>query len=160
MVWAARQGCNCREIRRMLRAMMKLISLSLLLLSLCAAGCSADVSDKPTEPANIEPAKNAGSADNVVPATGGMPANSDAAAKPFGPQTKEVAVREAKCGCSIEGVGHCGNYVMVEGKYVPLIHPSLGKMEFCKHKAAGVKIKVAGLMKDGNYVAEQWKVAK
>lgn len=129
----------------MLRAMTKLLSLSLVL-SLFAAGCT---SDKAAEPAK-----------NNEPAKADVPANNETPKKVVGPTTMETAVLEAKCGCSIDGVGHCGNYVLIEGKYVPLIHPSLGKMEFCKHKDAGVKIKVSGLMKDGKYVADQWQLAK
>ena len=124
----------------MLPCMSKLLSLSLVL-SLFAAGCS---SEKPADPANNnEPAKNDAPAKKVI-----------------GPTEHEVAVRHAKCGCSIEGIGHCGNYIEVEGQYVPLIHESLGKMEFCKQKDAGVDIKVAGQMVDGKYVAKQWKLTQ
>lgn len=125
--------------------MSKFLPLSLVF-ALFAAGCSAD---KPADPADADPQKN------VEPAK-----QADPVKKVVGPTTKEIAVRHAKCGCSIEGIGKCGNYIMVEGQYVPLIHKSLGKMEFCEHKDAGCKIKVAGLMKDGNYVAEHWKPSK
>ena len=75
-----------------------------------------------------------------------------------GQQTAEMVVHDVKCGCSIDGVGKCGNYVMVDGKYVPLIHPKLGVMEFCKFKDAGAKIETVGELKDGKFVAESWKL--
>lgn len=131
--------------------MTKLLSLSLVL-SLFVAGCTSE------EPA--VPAKSAAPAKPAALSESAAPVKSDTSKMVVGPTTKEVAVREAKCGCSIEGIGHCGNYILVEGQYVPLIHPKLGKMEFCKQKAEGVKIKVAGLMKDGKYVASDWKISK
>ena len=147
----------------MLCVMTKLLSLSLVL-SLFVAGCTSEESVVPPKPAapaeSAAPDESAESAEGDVPAESAVLAKSDAAKKVVGPITKEVAVREAKCGCSIEGVGHCGNYILVEGQYVPLIHPKLGKMEFCAQKAKGVKIKVAGVMKDGKYVASQWKISK
>jgi hypothetical protein len=119
--------------------MIKLLCL-ILSFSLVVVGCTSE--EPALEPAPVESLKK------------------DVPKKVVGPTTKEVAVREAKCGCSIEGIGHCGNYILVEGQYVPLIHPKLGKMEFCAQKAKGVKIKVAGLMKDGKYVASDWKLSR
>jgi hypothetical protein len=68
-----------------------------------------------------------------------------------------ATVLEARCGCVIEGIQKCGNYVRVDGKYVPLVHPTLGKMEFCAQKAAGARIEVAGAMQEGKFVATSWK---
>lgn len=105
--------------------------LPLLLLSLIAVGCTSD--DPAPKP---DPAKNVSS------------------------ETKSSAamvVHDAKCGCSIEGIGRCGNYIMIDEKYVPLVHESLGKMEFCKQKDAGAKIEAAGAMKDGKFIATAWK---
>jgi hypothetical protein len=121
-----------RVVSPMIAAMTKLLSLSFLV-SLFAAACTADPVDKPAEPAKTPVA-------TVVDA--------------------ETVTRDVKCGCSIEAVGHCGNYVMIEGKYVPLIHASLGKMEFCKFRDAGAKIKVKGAMSDGKYVAKEWQLAQ
>ena len=125
----------------MLGQMKKLLTLSLLLVSMLAFGCTAD---------NKAPAGNADPAKDTVPAT-----NIDPAAA-----AGEMHVHDVKCGCSIEGVGKCGNFIMIEGKYVPLIHSSLGKMEFCKQKAAGAKIETKGAMKDGKFVAESWKLVE
>ncbi len=68
----------------------------------------------------------------------------------------DLVVQDVMCGCNVDGVGKCGNYIRIEGKYVPLIHPKLGEMEFCRHQAAGTKIKTKGVMKDGEFVAEHW----
>jgi hypothetical protein len=119
--------------------MVKLLCL-ILSLSMVVVGCTSE-----------EPA--VGSAPVASPENG-------ESKKVVGPTTKEVAVREVKCGCSIDGIGKCGNYILVEDQYVELINPTLGKMEFCKHKDKGAKIKVAGLMKDGKYVASDWKPSK
>ena len=123
----------------MLVRMIKLLSLSVLF-CVFATACSADVSDAPKEPANRE----------AAPVNQGMAQVVDA----------EIVERDAKCECSIEGVGHCDNFIMIEGKYVPMIHASLGKMEFCKFKDAGAKVKVKGAMQDGKYIAAQWELVK
>lgn len=64
---------------------------------------------------------------------------------------------DAMCGCSIEGIGDCGNYIEVEGEFVPLVYPGLGGMEFCAKKQQGAKIEVAGEMKDGKFVASAYQ---
>ena len=46
----------------------------------------------------------------------------------------EAAEREVRCGCKIDGVGHCGNYVAVEDEWLEISNPddfNLGKMEWC-----------------------------
>jgi hypothetical protein len=78
-------------------------------------------------------------------------------------QTEPVAkavVHDVKCGCSIDGVGGCGNYILIDGKYVPMIHPTLGKMEWCAQKDKGAKVETVGAMKDGKFVAESWKTVE
>ena len=64
------------------------------------------------------------------------------------------------CGCSIEAIGHCGNYVEVAGEFVELIHPDLGAMHFCEAKEKGVTVEVTGELKDGKVVAESFEVIK
>ncbi len=66
-------------------------------------------------------------------------------------------VHEAMCGCSIEGIGRCGNYIRIGGEFVTLEHPSLGVMEFCRDKKNGARIKVTGSMVDGKYVATTYE---
>jgi len=75
-------------------------------------------------------------------------------------QAAKAVIHDVKCGCSIDGVGSCGNYIMIDGKYVPMIHASLGKMEWCAQKAKGAKVETVGAMKDGKFVAESWKTVE
>lgn len=71
-------------------------------------------------------------------------------------ETKTVSLAEGEhlvcCGCAIDGVGKCGNFVHVDGHYVPLAGDlGLGKMAFC---GKGEKVaKVEGAMADGKFVA-------
>ena len=74
-----------------------------------------------------------------------------------GDANAEAVVYEAKCGCSIEGVGHCGNYVKIDDKWVEIVNASLGKMEWCGKKDAGAKVEAVGAMKDGKFVATSVK---
>jgi len=64
---------------------------------------------------------------------------------------------DAMCGCSIEGIGRCGNYIKMDGEFVVLVHPSLGVMEFCKDKKNGAKVQVTGSMVEGKYVADSYE---
>lgn len=66
-------------------------------------------------------------------------------------------VHHAVCGHTLDEVGHCGNYVELGGKHVELIWAELGKMEFCKDKAKGAEIEIAGEMKDGKFVATSYR---
>jgi hypothetical protein len=112
-------------------------SLPLLLLLSFAASCTSEAAEKGTEPSNPpaqQPADNETLAANTVYAV--------------------------KCGCAIDGVGKCGNYIMIDDKYVPLVHSSLGAMEFCKQKDAGAKVEAKGAMQDGTFVAESWKLVQ
>lgn len=71
-------------------------------------------------------------------------------------ETQTVSLAEGEhlvcCGCAIDGVGKCGNFVQVDGHYVPLAGDvGLGKMAFC---GKGEKVaKVEGAMADGKFVA-------
>lgn len=43
-------------------------------------------------------------------------------------------VHEVRCGCKIDGINHCGNYVDVGGTWVEIANPGdyqLGAMEWC-----------------------------
>lgn len=72
----------------------------------------------------------------------------------------EPTVHDAKCGCSIDGIRRCGNYMMVDGKYVTILWPDLGKMEWCSAGDAGAKIEVTGGMQDGKFVAKSYKLVE
>lgn len=86
-----------------------------------------------------------------APAPGAPPASTAAA---------RTGVFDVKCGCSIEGIGRCGNYILIDGEYVPMVHPTLGKMEFCAQKERGARVEAAGSMQDGKFVATSWRIAQ
>ena len=73
------------------------------------------------------------------------------------PAEAVAVVHDAICGCKLEEVGECGNYVKVADKYVVLEPPSLGVMEFCKDGEKGAKIKVAGEMMGDKFVASSYE---
>jgi len=57
-----------------------------------------------------------------------------------------AASREVRCGCKIEGIGKCGNYVSVDGKWLEITNREergLGVMEWCSADAK-VEAEVAG----------------
>lgn len=126
--------------------MMRTLLLSLFVAApLTLSGCTAE---KPAEPA--KPAEAPKSA----------PAIDSDQAPAADLVISEPAVHDVMCGCSIDGVGHCGNYIMIAGNYVPIVHPKLGKMEWCAQKSKGAKIKTTGAMKDGKFVATDWKTVQ
>lgn len=66
----------------------------------------------------------------------------------------ESATRPVACGCSIEEVGVCGNYVQIDGKFVEIANweaMGLGGMEWCGQD--GVHADTAGEVKDGKFYA-------
>ena len=72
----------------------------------------------------------------------------------------DMAVYDVKCGCSIDSVGPCGNFIMIEGNYIQMLHPDLGKLEWCRQKAKGAKVEASGAVKDGKFVATAWKTVE
>lgn len=66
--------------------------------------------------------------------------------------TEVHGVHPVRCGCVIRGIGHCGNYVDVEGRpYEILGDVGLGKMEFCGED--GVEAAVDGTIEGGRFLA-------
>jgi hypothetical protein len=66
----------------------------------------------------------------------------------------ELATRNVSCGCALEEVGSCGNYVEIESQYFEIANGKelgLGKMEWCKKE--GVQAESAGEIKNGKFVA-------
>jgi hypothetical protein len=66
----------------------------------------------------------------------------------------ELATRNAVCGCTLDEVGHCGNYVEIGSQYVALANGEklgLGGMEWCGK--SDVKVETAGEIKDGKFLA-------
>ena len=63
-------------------------------------------------------------------------------------------VHRVECGCALEEVGHCGNYIEVDGAFVPVGGDlGLGKMEWCGQ--TGLHAKVQGEMVGGEFVATE-----
>jgi len=65
----------------------------------------------------------------------------------------ELAVRNVSCGCKVQGIGECGNYVEIGSQYVEIANSEelgLGEMEWCK--LSHVTANVAGEVKDGIFV--------
>lgn len=136
--------------------MNKFLLTPFLLLSLFATSCSD------SDATNNEPANSNGTVQNK----GTVHSNSAKAVDPAAQQvdtSKPAAitgVHDVKCGCSIAEVGKCGNYILIDGKYVPMLHPSLGKMEFCAQKDKGAKVETKGDMADGKFVAREWQLVE
>jgi hypothetical protein len=73
---------------------------------------------------------------------------------------KEIAtpeVRRAICGHVLPEVGHCSNYVDIDGQWVEVLWPELGVMEWCRQGKKGAEVEIAGAMKDGRFVATALK---
>lgn len=69
----------------------------------------------------------------------------------------EESEHEVRCGCKIDGINRCGNYVDVAGEWKEISNReamNLGKMEWCKETET-VKATVAGTV-----TADQIEVTK
>lgn len=68
-------------------------------------------------------------------------------------------VHAVRCGCAIDTVGRCGNYVDVDGHPLPLQGDlGLGKMEFCGRD--GLQATVEGSVADGAFVATSFELVE
>jgi len=68
-----------------------------------------------------------------------------------------TTVRPVRCGCAIEDVGLCGNYVEIEGEFYELAGDlGLGVMEFCGRD--GLQAELAGTVEDGSFVASSYRL--
>ena len=59
-----------------------------------------------------------------------------------------------ECGCTIEGIGACGNYVKIDSKYIPIGNDKemeLGHMEWCKQGPVAADLE--GTVVDGKFIA-------
>lgn len=66
----------------------------------------------------------------------------------------ESATRNVSCGCAIEGVGACGNYIEIDEKFVHIANSTdlgLGAMEWCGKE--GVTAESSGEIRDGEFFA-------
>ncbi len=66
-------------------------------------------------------------------------------------------VHDAKCGCKIEGIGRCGNYVMLGDEWTAIEWSELGHMEWCAKGEAGAKVEIAGAMDGDKFVATSYR---
>ncbi len=65
----------------------------------------------------------------------------------------QLAVRPVSCGCKVDGIGECGNYVQIGSDYVEIANPEelgLGEKAWCK--LSHVTANVAGEVKDGKFI--------
>lgn len=118
--------------------------LSMLLISFFLISCGGQASDEPNPPAAEPTAEPIAELDS---------------SEPMAPITAASAVRPVACGCSIEGIGHCGNYVEVDGQHYEIANSSalgLGGMEWCGR--SGATAQTAGQIVDGRFVATEMAV--
>ena len=74
-------------------------------------------------------------------------------------QTVEAGTYTVACGCSIESVGHCGNYIEVAGQHVEIAGSEalgLSGMEWCGKP--GATVVASGEVKDGMFVPTAFAV--
>lgn len=116
---------------------------SIVMLSLLLMSCGGQASDEQSAPV-AEPTSEMNNEPTTAEST-------ETAAI-----TVASAVRPVACGCAIEGVGKCGNYVMIDGKHVEIANASelgLGAMQWCG--TSGVMAQTAGQIVDGRLVATE-----
>jgi hypothetical protein len=66
----------------------------------------------------------------------------------------ETGIHNVQCGCTIDGIGKCGNYIEIADQFVVIENSEelgLGAMEWCKHGPA--QAEAAGEVKNGKFIA-------
>ena len=66
----------------------------------------------------------------------------------------ELATRKVSCGCAIESIGACGNYVEIDGNFAYIANSTdfgLGSMEWCGKE--GVTAESSGELKGDQFYA-------
>ncbi len=105
--------------------------------ALALAACTAEA-PKPVDASSGDPAEKA--AEPAEKAAETTEETTEAQ-----PVTIEASVHNVKCGCAIETIPKCGNYVEFDGEYSQIINSKemgLGVMEWCQRD--GIKAKIAG----------------
>lgn len=85
---------------------------------------------------------------------GGDAVKTEAVAESSEPVVVELAEHNVLCGCAVEGVGACGNYIEVNGNFVAIANweeMGLGSMEWCGKQ--GMVAEASGEVKDGKFYA-------
>lgn len=119
--------------------------LAALLFGLMVFGCEneAPSSAKAADAANASPAKSA----------------SESSKRSSPPDRKVSGEHPVTCGCTLEEVGHCGEYAQVGGHFVELQLPAsseLGKMPFCGRE--GLTALIEGELTGGRLVASSFEL--
>ena len=99
----------------------------------CTGGCDASPSDTPSE---AQASKQANVANQPV-----------------------SGKHAVQCGCTLEHVGHCGEYVEVDGQFVELELPpssKMGDMPFCGK--SNLSATVEGRVVDGKVMASKFEI--
>ena len=95
------------------------------------------------------------SKDNPQPAENTPQEQADETPRKSGPIEGQFAVQ---CGCEIDGIDACGNYVHVDGHaYEILGDLGLGEMEWCSTKG-GAQAQVKGVLKGDKFYGESLTV--
>ena len=82
-------------------------------------------------------------------------AGHDHTAGAHGAVAVDLATREVKCGCAVESIGTCGNYVDIDGDFTYIANGTdlgLGSMEWCG-KEEVVTAETRGELKGGKFYA-------
>jgi len=78
----------------------------------------------------------------------------EAAGEMAGVTMVAAGTRTVKCGCAIESIGACGDYIEIDGKYAFVANwedLGLGPMEWCGQE--GVTAESSGELRDGKFYA-------
>ena len=78
---------------------------------------------------------------------------------PLANTTVEQSEHTVSCGCKIDTIGACGNYVDIDGQWLEIANGEdlgIGVMEWCSVPEA--KAEIAGEVEDGKFVATVLKV--
>lgn len=87
------------------------------------------------------------------------PVSKTAITTPLANVTVEQSEHTVSCGCKLDSIGQCGNYVDIDGNWMEIANGDtygLGAMEWCSVPEA--KAEVAGAVDDGKFVATVLKV--
>lgn len=87
------------------------------------------------------------------------PADAANRAPSASPPDSRADLHEVKCGCALSDVGTCGEFVEIDGSYVPLELPAssdLGPMPFCGKD--DLRARVEGRVQDGRFVATSFEL--
>jgi len=63
------------------------------------------------------------------------------------------------CGCLVKEIGHCGEYMVLDGRHVEITDHGLGDMPFCG-KGSELKAKLSGTYVEGKLKATKLEVLK